>query len=419
MDRTPTADGGTQAVCPYCGAKNYRPPVAPPRAPDDKRPSVVVIREPKRSALPVALLLTAGFGVLTSLVVTALVIAVPSRGTHVTSPRPVAPDLPRGGGPLKALTRTFERPPSWDSVGGAPVVVSSGGRDVAVGRLRNVGAGDELSVAAFDLGTLEQLWRTGPLGTYSEGVRSSLFTAGDGFAVVSDPGAHLRVLDLATGEVKRTVDLTDVALTLCAQPGGKVWVEQVDKRSVMLDASTGELSADVKKPKGCRTSSERFFGDDAPRVRLKGLEVQALAQADGVAVAWAEKSPGTPVPWAVGLDPKTRAERWRTPLSQANAATVRSLPGLRGRRALLCGDRFIALWGSGQKAWHVTALDPTSGAHLWTSTLRPIFAVDSINDIGCTASRLFLVRMLSLEVLDVATGELVGNIGQETFESPQ
>ena len=151
--------------------------------------------------------------------------------------------------------------------------------------------------------------------------------------------------------------------------------------------------------------------------KIPSFEPERQLEADSTLVVFGKKSPGTATPMVVGLDKKTHAVRWQMPLPSVDLATVREEPFSGPKNTAVHGDRFVGTYGVGDKAWHVSAIDAASGTRQWDAVLKPIFAVDSLGGVVCSATRVYVVRMESVDVLDAATGKMIGTIGQETYES--
>ena len=143
------------------------------------------------------------------------------------------------------------------------------------------------------------------------------------------------------------------------------------------------------------------------------MRVSRTHIAGDLGVAAGVKHPGTAIPRAAGFDPATKKIRWDQPLPAVDLSTVRQ----RGSEwDALAGGRYISSYGTGQDGWHITALDARTGDRLWDTTLRPIFAVDKIDDLMATEGHVFVVRTSSLEIFDAHTGKLRGTIGHETYD---
>ena len=115
---------------------------------------------------------------------------------------------------------------------------------------------DTLWIAAFEGAKLGQVWKAGPLGTYSQAYQSTFTSVVGRSVVVTDYRANLHVYDLGTGRETRTVKLTDRAKGMCAAPSGKarVWIEMSDEKNVLFDVDAGTLGA-LGAPRGCPRAS--------------------------------------------------------------------------------------------------------------------------------------------------------------------
>lgn len=309
--------------------------------------------------------------------------------------------------------------PNWDNVGGPPIVAAVGGGEVVVGRLRNLGRDDLLFVGGFDGATAAQRWKLGPFGTYGQAYRSTHFTVSGPYVVVTDFHAKAHVYDLATGAERHTVALTDRiddAASLWPIPPDKVGLKQVDQRTTILDLATG-AATNAPPPVGSAPRTSAPPSDEVDLQSLPRIPNFARVHAyrgDGTIVLYGHKSPGTPTPMVVGLDVGATSPRWQVPLATVDPATVRN-DDLGLHTSAAHGDRFVGIYGVGQRAWHMTAFDTQAGARQWDVVLRPIFAGDEINGLVLSASRVYVARQESLEVHDAANGALIGTIGGETY----
>jgi hypothetical protein len=141
--------------------------------------------------------------------------------------------------------------------------------------------------------------------------------------------------------------------------------------------------------------------------------VRAYRSGDTI-VVYGHKSPGTPTPIVVGLDPGATSARWQMPLPVVDPVTVRT-DYLDTHTSAVHGDRFVGIYGVGQGGWHVTAIDTTAGARQWDVALRPLRSIDELNGLVVSATRVYVVREHSLEVRDAANGALLGTIGDENY----
>ncbi len=310
----------------------------------------------------------------------------------------------------------------WDHVGGHPQIVDIGGKTAFIGRTRKVLSGDELYIDAYDAQTVERLWRIGPLGSYSEAYQAVHYGAvGDRFAI-TDGQAQVHIHDLVTGERLQTLKLTDKVEYLCIPetPEGDetrgVWLKQIDEKTHMFDLKTAKLT-EAETPPGCFSShweakraADEGTAEGAPKV--DGIEIKQVIVEGDIGVAFGVKSPGTPVPNAVGFEPKTMKVNWTEVVASVDAATIRREDLLGG----LGGGRAYVVYGAGQDDWYLTAFDARAGTRIWEQKLRPLFAVDSLNGMTVTDGHVLLGRTSSLEVFDGATGKLLGTVGTETYD---
>ena len=404
LDAAPTAapGGGFDRVCTYCGARNHTAPRPAPHAAVPRVVFVPPVRAPRSDSRWVIPWIV--FGVVAA---GAISVFAMMKSAAVG-----------GAAPPAALER--KNGPAWESYGGPPVLATVAGSEAIVGRLRNIGGDDLLFIGAFDAATAAERWQVGPFGTYIEGYQATHFAVSGDHVIVSDFHASAHVYARETGKEERTLTLTDRVKSICPVAPDKAWVEQIDKRTVLVDLATGSATA-APRPAACPDEHDfNPFGDQEltrKMPKIEGFQPLRLLRDDPVAVVFGKKAPGTPTPIAVGVDPGTLAAKWQVTLPAVDIATVRdeSLSG--PKFVALHGDRFVDAYGVGQKGWHVTALDAKTGTRQWDVVLQPIFAVDSINGVLLSESHLFIVRMQSVEVRDAASGKLLGVIGHETYES--
>lgn len=319
---------------------------------------------------------------------------------------------------VAALGEAVERL-GWDDVGGAPIAVTIRGEPAVIGRTRAYGV-DNLYIDAYDGTTVERRWRIGDLGTYGEGYQNILYGVLADRVVVSDARGNLSVHELDTGQELRRHSLTDKVVDICVPPdgGGRVWIHQKDERNHLLDVRSGDL-AEAKRPKWCSKSrragrrAERQAGQKLRKPRIKGTKLTRVVVEGDVAVAAGVKHPGTAVPRAVGFDPESREVRWDQVVPAVDAATVRENSSEWGH---LVAGRYVTTYGAGRESWYLTALDGRTGARLWNTKLRSLFAVDRMEGLVVTDERVYLVRTGSLEVFDVENGRLLGTVGTATYD---
>jgi hypothetical protein len=325
-----------------------------------------------------------------------------------------------------ALERAIPATFLWDTVAGPPIpaAVGSGGGEGFIGRIRTRGD-DTLYIAAFEGAKLGQIWKVGPLGTYSEGYQSTFAEVVGRSVVVTDYRANLHVYDVATGHETHTLKLTDRAKSMCTAPDGKarVWIEVSDEKNVLFDADAGTATP-AARPAWCPNSFTSFEdcrgwlkrGDARPNCKgpenapkVAGFEADNVIEDGDLAVALGKKHPGTATPIVVGFDPKTKAVRWQQALASGDQAAVAA--STTSIMDALAGGRFVAPYEVTSKGFYFTAFDARSGARVWDVPLQHLIGVDTPEGFSMSATRVYVMRTSSLEVYDARTGALVGTLG--------
>jgi outer membrane protein assembly factor BamB len=314
----------------------------------------------------------------------------------------------------------------WDTVAGPPIPAAVGGHGEGfVGRVRERGD-DQLFVAAFEGSKLGEVWKVGPLGTYSQAYQSTFASVAGSHVVVTDYKANVHVYDLGTGHETHTIKLSDRAKAMCVAPDTKahVWIEVADKRDVLVDADAG-TSTPTARPAWCpdlwaaSDDCRGWLKRGAPRAGCLGAEsapkmtafkaVNVVEQGD-LAVALGKKHPGTALPAAVGFDPRTKTVRWEQPIvsgDQSNGAELSTTAIMDA----LEGGRFVTPYELSPKGWHFTAFDARSGQRLWDIELQSALGVDNPEGFSLSADRLYVMRTSAVEVYDAKSGILIGSVG--------
>jgi hypothetical protein len=303
-----------------------------------------------------------------------------------------------------------------------PAAIGGGAAEGFVGRVRTSGV-DDLWIAGFEGTKLGQVWKVGPLGTYSQGYQSTFESVIGHVVVVTDYRATVHVYETATGKELHSLKLSDRAKSMCAAPDGRahVWIEVSDEKNVVFDADTGTASP-AQRPAWCPDLSSAsndcrgWLKRGPPRLTCHGaeaapkvnaFEAENVIEEGDLGVALGKKHPGTGLPMAVGFDPKTKAVRWEQPLSSGDSANVAESSSISIMDAL-SGGRFVAPYEMTAKGWRFTAFDARSGQRLWDVPLQPIIGVDHPEGFSLSATRVYVMRTSSLEVYDAKTGALVG-----------
>jgi hypothetical protein len=383
----PAPDDSGTLVCSYCGQTHdmsghrLREPAEEPPAVTSGGGCAVSMIVLTTVVMP---LVMAGIGVAVAL--------LQSTGQEES---PLAPLL----APLAAAVEDTR----WDSVGGPPVIAVAGGKEVVLGRVR-VGMDFRLYVDAYATADGARVWRAGPFATYSDAYQAVWFSLVGDRVAISDLHGKVHLVDLATGEERGVVALTDRVKHLCARDGG-VRAEQVDDKTVQIDVHTAAVQ-ERKVGAACDTSSREPKG-----LKVPGMEVRETFAVGALQVAYGKKHPGTPTPKLAAVEGgKVRWEAWVPSVDPATVREEHDVP------VALHGDRLYTVYGVGQEGWRATAFDVQSGARVWESELRGIFAVDWIREAVATDTRVVIVRMSSVDVLDARDGKLVATLGKDPYD---
>jgi hypothetical protein len=301
----------------------------------------------------------------------------------------------------------------WDDVGGPPVAITIANQDAVCGRMRAADQSDELVVTCYDATTLAPRWTMANLGTYggNDGYRAVHFASAADTMVVSDSHDQIHLVDVQTGHERAKLAATDHVERLCPTGPHTIWARVADHHHLKIDVSSQAAGPEAKEPKNCDMFESPHVDALAPGV--PGFTARQVWVDGELGVAGGYKSPGTRYPTVVGFDPKTLEVRWNLRLGANAAGAVQQ--GSNERDAL-AGGVYFTNYQVGSKGWHIAAFDGKTGAPLWDTALRNIFAVDSISAIVAGAHSLYVVRTSSLDVLDSRTGRVRGSIGEETYE---
>ena len=327
--------------------------------------------------------------------------------------------------PSEIVAATADFAFMWDDVAGPPIpaAVGGGGVEGFIGRIRMRGD-DTLWIAAFEGAKLGQVWKDGPLGTYSQAYQSTFASVLGHSVVVTDYRANLHVYDLGTGRETRTVKLTDRAKGICTPPGGKhVWLEMSDEKNVLFDVDSGTTTP-AGRPAGCPQGDASgdcrgWLTRGAPRPgcagpegapKVNGFQAVNVIEDGDAAVALGKKHPGTALPIAVGFDPRTKTVRWQQPVASGDQAAATESSSTSVMDAL-AGGRFVVPYEITSNGWHFTAFDSHTGQRIWDFPLHSGIGLDEPQGFSLSATRVYVMRSSSVEVYDAKTGAPVGSVG--------
>lgn len=307
----------------------------------------------------------------------------------------------------------------WDATT-LPVVVAAPER--VVGRYRVLRDGDsDVHLGAWDAATLERVWHTEALGTWSESAYMHVMVEAVGDRVVhTDAWTGLVVRDAATGEELARHALADRAVSSCRVPGtDRVWIEVANEQHVALDVATGQFGPEARPEgcpdlrmdpfQGCRFGSfhryrPRAACEDGPDGVREGMKVEAeLLAPDGARFAIGARAPGTATPLVA------RVGAWKREATDAEPRLVAEDPPL--AFDLVGGDPILLVEMRDGTA-RLVRLDGATGATRYDVAVPR--SGDGSGPDGYTISdtRVYVPHWTWLDVFDLETGAHQGTVGR-------
>ena len=252
-------------------------------------------------------------------------------------------------------------------------------------------------------------------------------------------GATLHAYELETGKERWIASLPD-KVDRVFREGDHLWVATIDKSGSLVELEQGKVSpADAKRPssdsKVLRTDEgyelipeERTL--DLKTNQYKGLKVEAaFCNKEDAPVALGRRSPitpggckgphglayavrrkGTQVPFLVGYNRKTKAERWRVQLTKAGTLeTVES--GFGQPRAELAGDDAIISFVPTNDDEHprIRRISLKDGSTKWEVKLSET-STENVDGIVAGQERVF-VTFAGIQVFSFADGTHEATLG--------
>jgi hypothetical protein len=296
---------------------------------------------------------------------------------------------------------------------GTPFIAAVGGdaTEDVVGLMSTQNEDGQVSyyVGAFDGATLTRLWRAGPVAVLERGDRPPIVQIYGEIVVAAESNAVL-MYELATGEETATVRTSDRVVELCAAlpDRTKLWARVADGKNVLIDLSNGDFKAHEAQPAGCNQVSSKTPKLDAPVVP-GFVSTRVLVDGD-VGIAVGTKTPGTPIPMALGFDPKGKKVRWQHSIAESDESTG-VMPSA-GRIVELADGHIFATYKHPMTGWRFTTIDGKSGDRPW-DVLVPDGSA-AMGTIAVTSTRVYLAHATCLDMFEKTTGRLVGTIGEAT-----
>ncbi len=399
------AGDAARVTCEYCGTEAHvqrrsrvLERVEPTRPPPGMRVAVQ-----QRSAAPI--LAVAALVVVLGAIILGISAAV-HQAASTTKPT-------GGGGTTPAPGRIL----GWegDMGGGVLMTDADGDGDVdVIGRCREYGNVDAVSIIALDGATGATLWESPALGTYIETYQGLLGLAGDTIVFTNELG-EVRGYAVAGGARRWSAQLPERAATLCAGDGtvGVVGNDGVRRDVRLADGkppAEAPAAADcVPLPHDHEGGHPRLRHIDAPYelAGTLGLQRASLAVGPGGRVVSGERDKGTRVARLVALDGERDTARWSVDVAAQPLAAHEGAPEL-----VAVGDDVACASyepSASQSVPRLACFDLATGARRWDQELLDDSPLEGlfITEVGVMIAQWGL-----LEVRDPATGALRWKFGK-------
>jgi len=306
------------------------------------------------------------------------------------------------------------------------VDVNGDGTEDIVGHVRRYeGTGAREYVAAFDGRTFQKLWESLP----SEGPDASRHTkviAQNGRLVMSEQRT-VNLLELETGKRLGRVPLSDSPRRLCIPPGDttSVWVEVVDHQHLLFDTRTATAKPAPRAPKGCATpplspqtcnmfrppehptSCER---SSYPPSDIRGFSTKYLFRSGGYTLSLGTRWPGTQVPLVGLYAPGNRKPLWHDTVSDKDPLLLRDTAPEVGE---ITKDAVYVVYALEKGGLQLIRRDLRTGAIAWDVAVPHSQSLSSLTALWVRDGRVYVPQWGRLHILDAATGDRLGVIGEE------
>jgi hypothetical protein len=248
------------------------------------------------------------------------------------------------------------------------------------------------SLTAYDAKTGEQRWVT----NLSDAVESLAIEDEQLWVATIDEGRHI-------------VKLADGSSTPSnAKPGAKAKLLR-DDRGYELIPSLGTLDLNSDQFTDLRIKVGFCPQDDLP-FSLEHRRNRNSSCGHTRGLAFATRAQGTAVPFLVGYDQKTKAERWREQLT--TPGTLETVDtGFNQPRAELLGDEAIVSFAPGKQHPRIRRISLVDGATKWEAELVAK-SVQHVEGMSVGKDRVFVNYGGGIHVLSLVDGQVQAILGR-------
>lgn len=313
----------------------------------------------------------------------------------------------------------------WDALAPGPILadVDGDGFEDFIGRCRSI-TPDELWVVAFAGANLRSRWRIGPLGDWN--AREAVRFAVAGRRVLVTDGHHTaRVIDLGSGKLLGTIALSDHAGEVCGDPSAtRFFVATSDGEQFFVEGDP-PARHEGKRPSWCAkpgafaslpaavrrrvAAGDPLASHETHAPRIPGFESLFVLREGERAVAVGEKHPGTALPMLAGFSAGHSAADWSRVLPTVDPAEVNA--GAVDVATLANGTLYAYYPLTSLRGGRVIAVDAANGVTRWDVVLPHADTGSAPEMIVAGARRVYVPHWSWLDVLDSATGAVIGTVG--------
>ena len=317
------------------------------------------------------------------------------------------------------VSTTYAQPVTFDGPGGVAFgnLDASPAEDFVARYLALTGTQMGIYVGAFSGDDMHELWRAGPFDVRTMATPPAFAVVGT-HVLVGDMRPLVHVHDGATGHETHQVELADRATAIWVN-GKEAFIEVATGAHVLYDADAGRARLTTTAPSwapppalarlNCplAPASRSACVDPARAGRFAGFSPRyALGVGDlGVSIGRASSGPPLEV---LTFSLATGAERWRAPVTTAPGVVPSETEAFEADASIVlatCGD---------VSAPHVVAFAAKDGARLWETSLSSSLTPVGPRFLVVSPSRVYVPRPGRLDVLDRATGKVLGGVGPVT-----
>jgi hypothetical protein len=323
----------------------------------------------------------------------------------------------------------------WNSGTALIADVDGDGTDDAIGVTQELGE-QKLLLTAISGKSYATLWEV-ELGRLSDLPDRSVYVEPGAQLAVVAMGPALHAYDLSNGTPRWVATLPD-KIENVAIDGDHFWISTIDGAAHSVALVSGQVaptSAPSPTAKPLRDDDGYDLIPDLAQLDLaydqfEGLRVaQAFCPIENLplitgrrwdedskrcshphGLAFVTRDKGTAVPYFIGYDHDTKAERWRMQLTRAGSLETVDTGFGQPRAEFFGDDAIVSLVPTADNNTRIRRIRLNSGIILWETTLVRK-STEHVNGIAVGQNRVFVIYGNSLRVLSLDDGSELASLG--------